>query len=131
MINLYSQVLWNVRLLATEQAGDRDFAGMYLYKVDQTLPDQLNLASHVMAKEDKYYLTISEILYRKFHPQPGERIYHQLVLFYRHTFNISSVFHHSLHGSHRGFHALLYLVRRFYWKGMYNDLLTFVSSCHY
>ncbi len=132
VLNLYSQVLRNARVLATEQATDRDSADMYQYKLDKTLPEALNMARRVMAEEDKYYLTDSGVLYRKFHPQPGARMYHQLVLPSKHRFKIASLFHHGLHGSHRGFHALLYLVRRrFYWRGMYDDLLTFVASCHY
>ncbi len=131
VLNVYSNVLQNARILAAEQRADKDSADMYMYKLQKILPDPIKLAKRVVAEEDKYYLTDSGLLYRKFYPKPGDRMCHQLVLPAKHRFRISSLFHHGLHGSHRGFHSLLHLIRqRFYWKGLYDDLLKYVSTCH-
>ena len=130
VLNIYSYVLRNTRVLSTEQATDRDSADLYQYKRDKTLPEQMNLARRVMAEEDKYYLTEKGILFRKFQPQPGHKMCHQLVLPSKYRSRIARLFHHGLHGSHRGFHSLLFLVRRrFYWKGLYEDLLSYTNSC--
>ena len=130
-LEVYNEVLKNSRRLASEQAADRDSADIYQYKLNKTLPEQLNLARRVMAEEDKFYLDDQGVLFRKFHPQPGEKLCHQIVLPAKHRFRVSALFHHGIHGAHRGFHGLLHIVRqRFYWRGMYEDLLKFVMSCH-
>ncbi len=128
--NIYSQILRNTRVLATEQATDRDSADMYQYKKDGTLPEPLNLAKRVMAEQDRYLMNDKGILYRQFQPQPGQKMCHQLVLPAKYRYRITRLFHHGLHGTHRGFHSLLFLVRkRYYWSGIYTDLMSYVASC--
>ena len=130
VLDIYSYVLKNTRLLASEQSTDQDSADLYQYKDDKTLPGPMNRAKRVMAEEDRYLLTLKGILYRKFQPYPGHKMCHQLVLPAKYRFRITSLFHHGLHGSHRGFHSLLHLVRRrFYWKNMDDDLVKYVNSC--
>ncbi len=113
--DVYAHILRNTRLLSTEQATDKDSGDMYQFKKDNILPEPINLAKRVMAEQERYFLNDKGILYRQFQPQPGHKMCHQLVLPAKYRYRIARLFHHGLHGTHRGFHSLLFLVRKRYY----------------
>ena len=128
--DIYTEVLGNLRKLAADQATDKQSADLYHYKLTNQLPEPLDRARRVSAEKDKFYLNDHQILYRMFHAHPGTRMCHQLVLPAQYRYQITTLFHHGLHGAHRGFQSLMYLIRqRFYWRNMYDDLLNYTRSC--
>ena len=85
--NLYKDILEQGQKLSSLQLADVNFTHLYLYKLNKQLPIDLNLARKVMAEEDKFYLNNRGILFRKFHPQPGESMYHQVAVSTELSFN--------------------------------------------
>ena len=109
VLDIYSYVLRNTKMLALEQSTDTDSADLYQYKLDKSLPENLIRACQVMAEEDQYKMTEKGVLFRKFQPQAGQKMCFQLVLPTKYRFRITNLFHHGLHESHRGFHSLLHI----------------------
>lgn len=121
--------------LAQLQRECRDFAGIYQYLVDGTLPDDPKARGYIVA-ESKYYSLVDNVLYHWFQTRGRKvakelRLIKQLALPKVLRLDALKSYHDSLAGGgHLGVDKVkTAMYQKYYWPGMHNDIVTYVKSC--